>query len=794
MAVPQVQTRFTVGELDPLLYSRFDTDFYSSGSKTQTNTICLPEGGYKRRAGTLHVDRFHRQLTREAAPTIATPRGGTGANANDDNEATFLLTTTSVGVLNPYTVVRYDLGAVKDIAVIDVVNASLTSGTNNTEFFVQCSVDNIAWVTIGAAIKMSTTTSTTRVRVRNSTYRYVRFVRIGATNLGTAKVSVAEFNVFIEGAATSLAKRIDFKFNIDQTYVIFLTDKNISIYRNGAFLTDVRAIGYSQANLQTVYPTQTSDTAILFQENVEPHTLTRFDDLTWTFETTKFQNISNYDFTNADPTKPDGTITPSALDGLVVLTYVAGATPAFFTTASVGQYINGNGGRARITKWLTALTVEALMEIPFYTTAVMDNTVAPNDAWDYETGWEPAWSATRGWPRSATFFQQRLWIGGSLQRPRALWASIIGEFFDFDIGAARDSDAFEYDLDENDPIVSLVANRSLQIFTTGGEAAIIQSRTTPITPVNPSIVSQTDVGSEPGLKPVIVDGATLFMKNGGSSIGKFIFTEAEQAYSVSNISLLSSHLINTPVDLTVRKVTNDEEASYLMIVTGDGNLTFGCMLEEQNVKGFTKATTNGLFKNVATDKSNMYAVVERTINGVTNNFLERFDFNTYTDSAVQYTTGLPATVFTGLDHLEGETCRVVADGNVLDDVTVVGGSVTISRAATTKCEIGLNFAPLSETLPYANPEAIGPSTGKEKKTVEVYVRVHETSSLKINGQTIDFYSLSGVNPLDAINPIYSGMVNIVDIENWDTDATIRITQDDPLPMTILSIETRVIVE
>lgn len=786
MAVPQVQTRFTVGELDPLLYSRFDTDFYSSGSKTQTNTICLPEGGYKRRAGMLYVDRLHRQLTREAAPTITTPNGGTGANANDDDEATFLITTTNIGVLNPYVVVHYDLGAVKDIAVIDVVKATLSTATNNTEFFVQCSPDNAVWTTVGSAIKMSTTTSTTRVRVRSSLYRYVRFVRIGATDLGTDKVSVAELNVFVEGAATSLAKRIDFKFNIDQTYVIFITDKNISIYRNSAFLTDVRAIGYSQANLQTVYPTQTADTAILFQENVEPHVLTRFDDLTWTFETVGFENIANYDFVNAAPTNPAGTLTPSALDGLVTLT-ASVAIP--FSAASVGQYINGNGGRARITKFLTTTTVQALMEIPFYTTTA----IATGD-WDYETGWEDAWSATRGWPRSATFFQQRLWIGGSLSRPRTMWASIIGEFFDFDIGAARDSDAFEYDLDEDDPIVSLVANRSLQIFTTGGEAAIIQSRTTPITPINPSIVSQTDVGSEPGLKPVIVDGATLFMKNGGSSIGKFIFTEAEQAYSVSNISLLSSHLIKKPVDLTVRKVTNDEEASYLMIVNEDGRLTFGCMLEEQNVRGFTKSTTNGLFKNVATDKSNMYAVVERTINGIANNYLERFDFNTYTDSAVQYTTGLPATVFTGLDHLEGETCRVIADGNVLDNVTVVGGSVTISRAATTKCEIGLNFTPLSETLPYANPEAIGPSTGKEKKTVEVYVRVHATSSLKINGQRIDFYSLSGVNPLDAINPIYSGMVNVVDIPNWDTDATITITQDDPLPMTILSIETRVIVE
>lgn len=783
MAVPQVQTRFTVGELDPLLYARFDTDFYSSGSKTQTNTICLPEGAYKRRPGLLYVDRLHRTLTREASPTITAPNGGTAASANDDNETTYLTTTTNVSTVDPYIVVHYDLGSLKDIACVDVVDVSLTSASNATEFFVQVSVDNAAWVTVGSAINMSTTEVTKRVRVRGN-YRYVRFVRIGSTDLGTDKVAISEFSVWIEGATTSVAKRIDFQFNIGQTYVIFLTDKNITIYRNGAFQTDVRAPAYLTANIPTVYSTQTADTALLFQENVAPHLLVRFDDTTWTFSPANFDNIGKYDFTPS-VTQPAVTLTPSAVSGKITLT-AGGAT---FSAGSVGQYVDGNGGRARIVTYTSTTVVSAVTEIPFYTT-----TAIASGTWNFEQGWEDAWSTTRGWPRSATFFQQRLFIGGSLSRPRTIWGSRIGEFFDFDIGALRDSDAIEYDLDEDEPIVSLIANRSLQIFTTGGEASILQSRLTPITPTNPSIMSQTKVGSEPGLKPIIIDGATLFMKNGGHSIGKFLFSEAEQAYDVTNISLLSSHLIRTPVDLAVRRVTNDEEAAYMMVVNSDGTLTFGCMLEEQNVKGFTKTTTDGLFKNVATDNTVMYAVIERTIDGVTNNYVERFDFDTYTDSAVQYTSGLPTDTFAGLDHLEGEVCRVKVDGNILDDVTVSGGSVTIARDAETICEIGLNFEPLSETLPYANPDIIGPATGKEKKVVEVYVRVHETSSLQINGQDIDFYSLQGPNPLDAVNPIYSGMVHIVDVPNWDVDATISITQVDPLPMTILSIETRVIVE
>ena len=780
MTIRQVQSRFTVGELDPLLWARSDTEFYFSGAGTMENILCLPEGGWKRRPGTLYVDRLHRQITQDLTPIITVPNGGTGANANDNDESTYVLTTTNIGVIDPYIIVHYDLGLLKDIACIDVVKATLTTLTNATEFFVQVSTDDAAWVTVGAAINMSTEEVTKRVRVRGN-YRYVRFVRIGATDLGTDKASIGELNVWIEGADTSLAKRIDFKFNINQTYIIFLTDKNISVYRNGVFLTDVRSIDYEQENIQTVYSTQTADTAILFQENIEPHLLTRFDDATWTFAPVNFKNIAFYDYEPSE-TNPAGTIIPSALDGLVTLN----ASVGFFTAGSVGQYIDGNGGRARITEFTSATVVKALMEIPFYTT-----TAIATGNWIYETGWEAAWSDARGWPRSATFFQQRLWIGGSLSRPRTIWASTIGEFFDFDIGAARDADAFEYDLDEDEPIVSLMSNRSLQIFTTGGEAAIVQSRTTPITPVNPSIVSQTDVGSEPGLQPVVVDGATLFMKNGGHSIGKFLFAESEQAYDTTNISLLSSHLIKSPVDMTVRKVTNDEEASYLMIVNNDGTLTFGCMLEEQNVKGFTKSTTDGLYKNVAVDKTTMYCVVERTINGIINNYLERFDFDTYTDSAVQYTTGLPTDTFTGLGHLEGEVCRVKADGNILDDVTVVGGSVTIERDADTICEIGLDWKPLFVTLPYENPEIIGPALDREKHLARVYVRVYETSQIKINGSSPSLYSLVDENPLDAVNPVFSGVVDEPATDGWDKNGYVTITQDDPLPLTVLSIGTKV---
>lgn len=781
MAIRQEQFKYTLGELDPVLYTRADTEFYMSGADTMRNLFCIPEGGFLARPGTLHIDRLHRQLTRDTTPIITTPRGGTGANANDNNEGTFLTTTTNIGTLNPYVVVQYDLGSEKDIACIDVVNASLTSLTNNTEFFVQVSNDALAWTSVGDAINMSPTDVTKRLRVRDS-YRYVRFARIGSTNLGTNKVSLSEFNVWIESPDISVAKRIDFIFNINQTYIIFITDKNISIYRNGVFQTDVRATLYTNDLLQTVYSIQTADTAVLFHEDVQPHALVRFDDTTWTFETITFDNPPYYDFV-PNTTNPAGTLTPSDTTGKITLT----SSASVFTAAYVNQYIDGNGGRARIIAQTSTSVVEAIVEIPFYNTNAI-----PTGRWDYINGYEPEWSATRGWPRSGEFFQQRLFIGGAKSRPRTIYGSVIGEFFDFDLGNARSDDGFKFDLDSDDPILSLIANRNLQIFTTGGEAASIQSRVTALTTENFNIISQTKVGSEPGIKPVIIDGSTLFLKHNGHSIGKFLYTDVEQSYDVTNLSLLSSHLVKSPVDMTVRKVTNAQESSYLLIVNSDGTLTFGCILDEQSVKGFTQCTTDGLYKNVAVDGDVMYCLVSRTINGQENLYLEKFDFNINTDASVEYTMGLPTDTFTGLDHLEGETCRVYADGNILNDVTVSGGSVTVERDVETVAKIGLDIDVYFKSLPYRNLEFLGPGLDYHYRLIKASVYVYETSSISINGQQINFYGLQeSINPLDATNPIYTGVVSATGIQGWDNNGVVEITRPDPLPFQVLGISTAI---
>ena len=59
-----------------------------------------------------------------------------------------------------------------------------------------------------------------------------------------------------------------------------------------------------------------------------------------------------------------------------------------------------------------------------------------------ESGYEVTWSGTRGYPRTATFHEGRLYLVAQ-SRPNTLFGSRVARFFDFNPGEGLDDDAIE---------------------------------------------------------------------------------------------------------------------------------------------------------------------------------------------------------------------------------------------------------------------------------------------------------------------------------------------------------------
>jgi len=587
---------------------------------------------------------------------------------------------------------------------------------------------------------------------------------------------------------------VPFEFSTSDSYMLCFTHNRMYVFKNGAQILDFNggsidyldtsSLGLTGARLATLGWTQSADTLIVVQEDIPPVKLVRgATDSDWTGSVITFDSTPKYAFSPSF-SNPAGTLTPSAVSGKVTLTASTG-TP--FSAASVGQYINASPqGRAKIVQFTSSTVVQAITEFPFFSTSAIAN----ND-WELETGYEAVWSNTRGYPRSVTFHEGRLYFGGSRARPSTVWGSKVGLFFDFEATEGLDDDAVEATLDTNtfNAITDIQAGRDLQVFTTGGEFYCPQEGLQPITPDNFFIKSTTRNGSQEGIRVQQLESGTLFVQRQGKSLNEFAFTDVQLTYVTSKISLLSGHLLRGPTRMALRRSVATDENDLLLIANGtDGTIAAFSLLRAQNVIAPSEFSTDGEFVDVGVDLSTIYTVVKRTINSATVYYVERFDDTLTTDSAVTGGAGASGSAA----HLVGKSVDIILDGAVQANQTVAsGGTVTFARSAASSYQIGLDYAVKVVTMPADLKISAGTRLGFKKRIVEVNVFVKDTQHLIINGTNVPFRSLDDPNVLDEEVPEFTGTKTLPGILGYSDEGKITIEQDIPLKMILLGLEYKI---
>jgi hypothetical protein len=182
-------------------------------------------------------------------------------------------------------------------------------------------------------------------------------------------------------------------------------------------------------------------------------------------------------------------------------------------------------------------------------------------------------------------------------------------------------------------------------------------------------------------------------------------------------------------------------------------------------------------------------------------------------AANQWTQGVPATTLHGLDHLEGLSVVALADGAVIDGLTVTGGSITLPNEAT-MIVVGLPFVVQLQSLPIEPSGGQGTAQGKRKNIPAVTVRVDQSRGFEIGTNQFDFAQYpagttlqwgSGLLPtgsqqlqlvpikdrsaqVDAGNavPLYTGDYRLQVPGNWVKPGQIAVQQVNPLPLSVLA--------
>lgn len=597
-------------------------------------------------------------------------------------------------------------------------------------------------------------------------------VDIVSKNEEALDIQLQEFSLMYDNPSmnTNQARLFPFVFNNEQAYILSVTNKTVRIFRNDTLVQQLSVDTFTNEIIQTMRFAQTADTAIFVHPDLPPTQLKRgTDDNDWTISAFNLESVPKYNFEAKEPKRYNFAITPDVLDGTVKLSFTG-----TIEGDVVGQYLEGNGGRVKITQqeagYLIGYTI-----IGFYTT----DAIAANQ-WTITQDYEPVWSETRGWPNSVVFHQGRLWFGGSKSRPQTVWGSKVGLFGKFDPTSGYDDDAIEFTLDTNtlNKITDLYSQRNLQIFTLGGEFICQTSYNEPITPNNVNAVKQTANGSWPLTSPVDIEGQVIFMDRRGQALISFLYDSGQEAYSAVNSSLINSHLINQPVDLDVERNNLTQQTNYVYIVNNDGTLCVVNLLAAQGITGgFTLWEMNGKVRSVCVLPDATYIVIERSELTGNNLYLEKLDWKTLTDNTENlYANNQSQFV---LARFANKKVDVLLEGKFVGQYTADDtGLIDIGKNITGNVEIGLPFRSYVQSN-YLELPNMGAGVGKRKRLASMTVRVIDTPELTINGET---QKLEGKDIED---------VNFYAVGDWSIKPTWEFTQNSPYKFNVLAMQMNV---
>jgi len=398
------------------------------------------------------------------------------------------------------------------------------------------------------------------------------------------------------------------------------------------------------------------------------------------------------------------------------------------------------------------------------------------------TNLEDVWSNTRGWVRTATFHQGRLWFGGSKSKPTSVWASMINDFFNFNDGGADVKDnhgIFDVlDTDQYNAINNIVSGTKLQILTAGGEFV---NTADIITPKSSAWTRYTGYGAK-RLKPVNLDGSTFFMDKFGKTVRTLIYDFEEDGYTTHPISILAEHIINEVQDLDMVRGSSISVSNLLYLVNLDGTVAVFNTMRKENIAGWTRWTTQGKFKRVTVTNSVISFIVER--DGV--EYLEVLDRSVLLDHSFKGSNTDRVEVD---ELLASKEIRVVADGITQLATSVERDSLNVPYAVADQESLdmyaGLNYDVRIKTLPAALATRDGNKVYSTKRITKVTSNVYQTRGMYINDIIVTNRKFG--QKLDEVFAPFTGLVSTY-LLGYNSTNQIEITQKNPDPLTILALD------
>jgi len=792
--VSTIITNFQAGELSPRLEGRIDLQKYNSGAQTLQNMLAFPQGGVTRRPGTYYAG--------------SSKDGGKVRLINFEysDEQAYVL---EFGA----NYIRF----FKDGGILTEATKSITGATAADPVVITATSHGYS---NGDRVYITGVTGMTEINNREFTV-----ANVTTNTFELSGVDGSGFSAFVSGGTVGKIVEVTTTYSVDDIFeinhvqsadVIYLAHKDHA----PAKLTRTTATSFTLSDIPFVdgpyLDENTTATTLYASAATGSVTITASADLFTADDVGRYIRFREvleieHDLWAASTSYNDGDsvrYNGHVYEQVTGSTQTSGNTPPVHTegTETYGaidwEYKHDDTGYVKITAFTSATVVTATVQEDDGGIAVLPDHVigAANATKKWSLG---AFGGEQGYPRAVAFYEERLYFAGTTGQPQTIFGSVTADFENQTPGILDDS-AINITIasDQVNVIKHMIPGRFLQVLTTSSEFTLSGGTSGPVTPTNVSVLRETTFGSS-DVRPLRAGASTILIQKGQEKVKEITFDLDTDGLVGRDLTILAEHLARGGL---TDMVWQQEPELVLWFVRSDGTLVGLSYDPANNTIGWHQhplggtGTVESITAIPSGAEDQVYLSVKRTINSATVRhivYMKPVYFGTdvsdafYVDSGLTYDSTATDTI-SGLNHLEGETVQILADGSAHADKTVSGGSVTLDRNAST-VHVGYSYTSLVETLRIEAGADDGVSQGKIKRIHGVTVRFIDTVGAEVGPDTSNLDRIpfrDSSMAMDTAVPMFDGDKEIFFPSSYETDARAVVRQTQPLPMTVLAIMRR----
>lgn len=267
-------------------------------------------------------------------------------------------------------------------------------------------------------------------------------------------------------------------------------------------------------------------------------------------------------------------------------------------------------------------------------TSFSDTGIVPATSLDVP-GYRNPFVGAGNYPGAVCYYQQRLILANSVNKPQSTWTSRTGAFNNFTVSyPSQDDDAITYDLVEDQvaPVVRMFQIGTLLQMTAASEWSIAGDSSGSLRPTAINAQRQGGNGCA-NLPPVLISNTAIYVQARQSILRDLRYDFQTSGYNGKDLTTYAPHLFaGTTI---VAMAFAQYPFSVVWCVRSDGVLLGLTYVRDHDIWAWHQHVTQGLVKDVCVvpegAEDATYLIVERTVLGVPQRYIERMNTRTVTD-------------------------------------------------------------------------------------------------------------------------------------------------------------------